>query len=76
MTSGNIRKTITVSHSLQSGLAELIIIIIIIGIYIAPFPFIKCPKALGGLLVVFVLPVTVLTATKSAGPGNFLLVLL
>ena len=35
----------------QSLLYLIIIIIIIIGIYIAPFPFIKCSKALHIVIV-------------------------
>ena len=39
------------SHFMISRKTRLIIIIIIIGIYIAPFPFIKCSKALHIVIV-------------------------
>ena len=38
-------------HRIFEGLMLMIIIIIIIGIYIAPFPFIKCSKALHIVIV-------------------------
>ena len=43
---------VTISNSFYCTMVHLlIIIIIIIGIYIAPFPFIKCSKALHIVIV-------------------------